>query len=131
MPNLTIKNMFVDYYDELSEFTNVDEARTAFSMAAESLALGNGSWRDVFDAFWLHYVKARIPAQAFDKMNENFFRTTFTSRCLDWLAGYYSFETEYNSPEGRCDFLAIPKPGFGIARKSQRPSEELYSVSKE
>jgi hypothetical protein len=56
-------------------------------------------------------VKARIPAQAFDKMNENFFRTTFTSRCLDWLATYYSFETEHNSSEGRCDFLAVPKVG--------------------
>ena len=44
-------------------------------------------------------------------MNENFFRTTFTSRCLDALAVYYSFEAEYNSPEGRCDFLAVPKAG--------------------
>ena len=44
-------------------------------------------------------------------MNENFFRTTFTSRCLDWLADFYSFETEYNSSEGRCDFLAVPKVG--------------------
>ena len=34
IPNLTIKNMFVDYYDELSEFQNVAEARTAFSIAA-------------------------------------------------------------------------------------------------
>ena len=111
IPNLTIKNMFVDYYDELSEFTNVDEARTAFSIAAEALALGDGSWNGLFDAYWQHYVKARIPAQAFDKMNENFFRTTFTSRCLDVLPMFYSFETEYNSSEGRCDFLAIPKPG--------------------
>ena len=111
IPNLTIKNMFVDYYDELSEFTNVDEARTAFANAAESLALGNGKWKDLFDAYWLHYVKARIPAQAFDKMNENFFRTTFTSRCMDVLPMFYSFETEYNSSEGRCDFLAIPKSG--------------------
>jgi hypothetical protein len=111
IPNLTIKNMFVDYYDELSEVTNVDEARTAFGDAVEALALADGTWRNLFDAYWLHYVKARIPAQAFDKMNENFFRTTFTSRCLDWLAPYYSFETEYNSSEGRCDFLAIPKPG--------------------
>ena len=111
IPNLTIKNMFVDYYDELSEFTNVDEARTAFSDAAESLALADGTWRNLFDAYWQHYVKARIPAQAFDKMNENFFRTTFTSRCLDSLPMFYSFETEYNSSEGRCDFLAIPKPG--------------------
>ncbi|MBE6383736.1 MAG: hypothetical protein E7049_12090, partial [Lentisphaerae bacterium] len=113
IPNLTIRNMFVDYYDELSEFTNVSEARNAFVGAAESLAMGDGTWKALFDAYWQHYVKARIPAQAFDKMNENFFRTTFTSRCLDALTAFYSFETEYNSSEGRCDFLAIPKPGFG------------------
>ena len=117
MPNLTIKNMFVDYYDELSEFTNVDEARSAFIGAAEALALNGGTWKDLFDAYWLHYVKARIPAQAFDKMNENFFRTTFTSRCMDALPMFYSFETEYNSSEGRCDFLAIPKPG--VAKPAQ------------
>ena len=111
IPNLTIRNMLVDYYDELSEFTNVDEARTAFGDAVESLVLADGQWKDLFDAYWLHYVKARTPAQAFDKMNENFFRTTFTSRCLDWLSTYYSFETEYNSSEGRCDFLAVPKVG--------------------
>ena len=52
-----------------------------------------------------------IEAQAFDQMNENFFRTTFTSRSLDFLSPYYSFETEYNSSEGRCDFLAVPKAG--------------------
>ena len=111
IPNLTIRTMFVDYYDELSEFKNVDAARRAFSAAAESLAMGDGTWKAVFDAYWVHYVKARIPAQAFDKMNENFFRTTFTSRCMDFLMDFYSFEMEYNSPEGRCDFLAIPKPG--------------------
>ena len=113
IPNLTIKNMFVDYYDELSEFTNVDEARRAFVQSMREHVKSDGTWRGIFDAFWLHYVKARIPAQAFDKVNENFFRTTFTSRCLDYLADFYSFETEYNSSEGRCDFLAIPKPGIG------------------
>ncbi len=117
IPNLTIKNMFVDYYDELSEFTNVDKARRAFGLAAKAHVKSDGTWRGIFDAFWEHYVKARIPAQAFDKMNENFFRTTFTSRCLDYLADFYSFETEYNSSEGRCDFLAIPK--FGFAKPAQ------------
>ncbi len=117
IPNLTVRNMFVDYYDELSEFTNVDEARRAFGMACRSHVKENGSWRGIFDAYWRHYVKARIPAQAFDKMNENFFRTTFTSRCMDYMTTFYSFETEYNSSEGRCDFLAIPKPG--IAKPAQ------------
>ena len=117
IPNLTIKNMFVDYYDELSEFTNADEARRAFGLAAQALALADGSWTGLFEAYWQQYVKARIPAQAFDKMNENFFRTTFTSRCMDYLTTFYSFETEYNSSEGRCDFLAIPKPG--VAKPAQ------------
>ena len=117
VPNLTIKNMFVDYYDELSEFANVDEARRAFVQAARAHVKAVGTWRGIFDAYWQHYVKARIPAQAFDKINENFFRTTFTSRCLDVLPMFYSFETEYNSSEGRCDFLAIPKPG--VAKPAQ------------
>lgn len=112
IPNLTIRNMFVDYYDELSEFKNADEARRHFGGAAEELALNGGTWHGLFEAFWQYYVKARIPAQAFDQMNENFFRTTFASRTWDYLPMYYSIETEYNTPEGRCDFLAVPKPGF-------------------
>ena len=74
--------------------------------------MNGGTWQGLFEAYWQNYVKARIPAQAFDKMNENFFRTTFASRVWDFLPKYYSVETEYNTPEGRCDFLAIPKPGF-------------------
>jgi len=111
VPNLTVKNLFVDYYNELSAFKNVDEARHHFLSACRDLTLGDGTWRDVFEQFWRHYVKARIPVQSFDKINENFFRTAFTSRCLDAMTPFYSFETEYNTPEGRCDFLAIPKPG--------------------
>ena len=111
IPNLTIKSLFIDYYDELSEVTNVDEARRAFLTAAEDLAFNGGTWENLFEQYWIHYVKARIPAQAFDKINENFFRLTFTSRAFDALLGYYSFEQEYNTPEGRVDFLATPRPG--------------------
>ncbi len=112
IPNLMVRNMFVDYYDELTQVSNGAEASRHFLAAAESLALGDGTWRGLFAAFWEHYVKARIPAQAFDQMNENFFRTTFTSRAWDALCPFYSFETEYNTPAGRVDFLATPKPGY-------------------
>ena len=112
IPNLTIRNMFVDYYDELSKFTNEDEARRHFIGAAEELVMNGGTWANVFEQFWLYYVKARIPAQAYDKMNENFFRTTFASRSWDALPMFYTIEMEYNTPAGRCDFLAVPKPGL-------------------
>ena len=112
IPNLTIRNMFVDYYDELSKFTNEDEARRHFIGAARDLVKNGGTWANVFEQFWLYYVKARIPAQAYDKMNENFFRTTFASRTWDALPMFYTIEMEYNTPAGRCDFLAVPKPGL-------------------
>ena len=114
VPNLTIKNMFVDYYDELMQFTNENEARTHFVGACEALTLDGGTWRNVFEQYWQYYVKARIPAQAYDQMNENFFRLTFTSRAWDVLPMFYSLEQEYNTPEGRIDFLATPKPGTGL-----------------
>ena len=112
IPNLTIRNMFVDYYDELSAFSNEDEARRHFIGAARDLVKNGGTWANVFEQFWRHYVKARIPAQAYDKMNENFFRTTFASRTWDALPMFYTIEIEYNGPAGRCDFLATPKPGL-------------------
>ena len=111
VPNLTIKNMFIDYYDELSECTNVDAARRGFMTACMNLVKNGGTWKELFNQYWIHYVKARIPAQAYDQMNENFFRLTFTSRSWDALSTFYSFQQELNTPEGRVDFLATPKPG--------------------
>ena len=110
IPNLTAKSMFVDYYDELEAFTNANVALSSLVRSARNLVKNGGTWREIFETYWQHYVKARIPAQAFDKVNENFFRMTFASRVWDVLPKFYSIETEYNTPEGRCDFLAVPRP---------------------
>ena len=114
IPNLTIRNMFVDYYDELMAFDNYNEAMEHFVPACAALRKGQGSWREVFAVWWDYYVKARIPARAYDQMNENFFRTTFASRCMDALPRFYSVWSEFNVAAGRIDFLASPKPGTGL-----------------
>lgn len=114
IPNLTIRNMFVDYYDELMAFDNYSEAMQHFVPACAALRKGQGSWREVFAVWWDYYVKARIPAQAYDQMNENFFRTTFASRCMDALPHFYSVWSEFNVATGRIDFLASPKPGTNL-----------------
>ena len=114
VPNLTIRNMFVDYYDELMAFGNYSEAMRNFVTACSALVAGTGSWRELFAVWWEHYVKARIPAQAFDRMNENFFRTTFASRCMDAMPMEYSVWSEFNVSAGRIDFLASPKPGTNL-----------------
>ena len=92
--------------------TNVrTDIRWNFVPACASLMKGERSWREVFAVWWDHYVKAHNPAQAFDKMNENFFRTTFASRCMDAMPMRYSVWSEFNVAAGRIDFLASPKPG--------------------
>lgn len=59
-------------------------------------------------------MRRRIPAQAFDQMNENFFWTTFVSRCMDAMPMRYSVWSEFNVSAGRIDFLASPKPGTNL-----------------
>ena len=52
VPNLTIRNMFVDYYDELMAFDNYSEAQRHFVPACAALRKGQGSWREVFAVWW-------------------------------------------------------------------------------
>ena len=54
---------------------------------------------------------AQIPAQAFDKATENFFRTTFFELCARHLSFVLSFAIEVNRPSGRSDFEAIGRTG--------------------
>lgn len=60
----------------------------------------------LFDGYWQAYVK-KIPAQAFDKANENFFRTTFFELCTRYLPRYFRFAIEVNRASGRSDWEAI------------------------
>ena len=61
-------------------------------------------------------------------MNENFFRTTFASRTWDALPMFYTIEMEYNTPAGRCDFLAVPKPG--LAKDAMLVEFKYFSKAK-
>ena len=55
-------------------------------------------------------ISDRFPAQAFDKANENFFRTTFYELCTRYLAPEFIFAIEVNHPGGRSDWEAIGRP---------------------
>lgn len=44
-----------------------------------------------------------FPAQAFDKMNENFIRCSFFELCSRYMSHAYTFALEQNLPSGRSD----------------------------
>ena len=62
----------------------------------------------LFAGYWKTYV-GQIPAQAFDKANENFFRTTFYELCTRYLSRYFVFNIEVNYPSGRSDWELLGK----------------------
>jgi hypothetical protein len=104
-PNLTVKTLFIEYFNELM---NIKVSSGYTDMCRTFLKDQN--WENLYAGYWKRYV-GQIPAQAFDKANENFFRTTFYEICQRYLGGHLSLAIEVNRSKGRSDFEAHGKPG--------------------
>jgi hypothetical protein len=104
-PNLTVKKIFTEYFNELE--------RIEVSMGYTDMFrqfLKDRDWSALFAGYWKQYV-GQIPAQAFDKANENLFRTTFYELCTRYLSPDFMFAIEVNHPGGRSDWEAIGRAG--------------------
>lgn len=53
----------------------------------------------------------QFPAQAFDKMNENFICCSFYEVLTRYLSNYYTFAIEQNLHSGRADLVLTGIPG--------------------
>ena len=96
----------MSYYNELNSIS--DNARK-FVPAYEAFA------RDrELEPLFHNYVKeylGQLPAQAFDKMNENFIRCSFFELLSRYLSNCYTFAIEQNLPSGRADLVLTGIPG--------------------
>jgi hypothetical protein len=104
-PNLTVKKIFAEYFNELEHLL----ATPAYSDMFRQF-LKDHDWSALFAGYWSAYV-GQIPAQAFDKANENFFRTTFFELCTRYLSPDFMFAIEVNRASGRSDWEAIGRAG--------------------
>ncbi len=115
-PNLTVKKIFAEYFNELEHIV-VSPGYTGMFQQF----LRNHDWSALFAGYWSEYV-GQIPAQAFDqpspegyglacKANENFFRTTFFELCTRYLSPDFMFAIEVNHASGRSDWEAIGRAG--------------------
>jgi len=104
-PNLTVRKIFTEYFNEL--------ARVEVSLGYTGMFqqfLQDHNWSALFAGYWSQYV-GQIPKQAFDKVNENFFRTTFYELCTRYLSPDFMFAIEVNHSSGRSDWEAIGRAG--------------------
>ncbi|MEI6789207.1 MAG: AAA family ATPase [bacterium] len=111
-PNLSVKKIFTEYFNEL-EHISVSEGYTDMFRRF----LSDGDWAALFAGYWERYV-GQIPAQAFDKANENFFRTTFYELCTRYLSPDFHFAIEVNSHGGRSDWQAVGRKGSAFEGKA-------------
>ncbi|MEI6388276.1 MAG: PD-(D/E)XK nuclease domain-containing protein [Spirochaetota bacterium] len=110
-PNLTGKKIFIGYYNELNRLDNVDVFAPMFQRFTE-----DRDWAALFAGYWEHYIR-RIPAQAFDKANENFYRSTFFELCSRYLQRYFVFNAELNLHSGRADLVGYGRSGEIFAKQ--------------
>ena len=83
LPNLTTKSVYMSYYNELNSIS--DNARK-FVPAYEAF-VRDRELEPLFHNFVKEYL-GQLPAQAFDKMNENFIRCSFFEKAyVAYIAG--------------------------------------------
>ncbi len=102
-PNQTLETIFTRYYNEL-ENINVSIGYTDFfRQFMKDLDL-----EKLFAGYFQRYLE-QIPAQACDKVNENFYRTTFYELCTRYIFKNFVLNIESNYPSGRSDLEFLGK----------------------
>lgn len=123
IPNQTLKKIITDYFNEIEQF-NVSEGYTSyFQKFIKDLDL-----QKLFAGYFERYI-GQIPAQACDKMNENFYRTTFYELCTRYLSRNFIFTIETNYPSGRSDWEMLGK--YHTLYKNQKWVVEFKHFKKE
>lgn len=106
LPNLTARSMYINYYNELNKISD----RAQWFVPAYETFVDNR----VFEPLFYNYVEkylGQFPAQAFDKINENFIRCSFFEVLSRYLSNCYTFAIEQNLPSGRADLVLTGIPG--------------------
>jgi hypothetical protein len=103
-PNQTVAEIFANYHNVLARMVVSSGYNAMFSEFLKDRDLGK-----LFAGYYRVYL-GQIPAQAFDRVNENFVRTTFFELCSRYLSRYFSFAIEVNHPSGRSDWEMLGRP---------------------
>ena len=106
LPNLTMRSIYMDYYNTLHHI--VDDARR-YAPAYERFT-EDRRFEPLVENYFREYL-GQLPAQAFDKLNENFIRCSFFELMSRYLSQCYTFAVEMNLPSGRADLVLTGIPG--------------------
>jgi hypothetical protein len=103
LPNVNIRQIFAQYFNELNQIdveTRYGEIMSAF--------ISRPNLEQLFAGYWKEYV-SQLPEVIFQKVNENFYRTTFYELCSRHLSRWFSWHLERSYPQGKSDLEFVGK----------------------
>ncbi|OQY46379.1 MAG: AAA family ATPase [Anaerolineaceae bacterium 4572_78] len=103
LPNMNMRHIFVEYFNEIH---NID-ITSRYSDMMQSF-LNQPNLEKLFANYWQEYV-SQLPTAIFQKMNENFYRTTFYKLCSDFLSQWFIWHLERSYPQGQSDLEFVGK----------------------
>lgn len=103
LPNLNMRQIFVEYFNELN---HIDVSTRYAKLMSEFVQHPN--LEKLFAGYWELYV-SQLPAAIFQKVNENFYRTTFFELCSRYLSFLFTWNVERSYPQGSSDLEFVGK----------------------
>ena len=103
LPNVSMRQIFVQYFNELHHI----DVETRYSDIMSAF-LQHPNLESLFAGYWREYV-SQLPEAIFQKVNENFYRTTFYELCTRYLARWFSWHLERSYPQGKSDLEFVGK----------------------
>lgn len=103
LPNLNMRKIFAEYFNELHR---VDVSTKYTAMMRNFVS--RPDLPRLFADYWELYI-SQLPEAIFQKVNENFYRTTFFELCSRHLSRWFTWNVERSYPPGKSDLEFVGK----------------------
>lgn len=104
IPNLSMKEMVVEYFNEIFK---VDLGQEKYEAIMREF-IKSPDLTTLFLHYWHLYI-GQLPETVFTQVNENFYRTTFYELCSRYLSPWFTWNIERSYPQGRTDLEFVGK----------------------
>jgi len=103
LPNVNMQQIFTEYFNEI----HCIDVSTKYETMMQGF-VDRPDLPQLFADYWALYV-SQLPETIFQKVNENFYRTTFFELCSRYLSRWFTWNVERSYPQGRSDLEFVGK----------------------
>lgn len=103
LPNLNMRQIFVEYFNQIHHI----DVSTRYADMMQNF-VNKPNLEQLFAGYWEAYV-SQLPEAIFQRVNENFYRTTFFDLCRTYLSRWFTWNVERSYPQGKSDLEFVGK----------------------